>query len=167
MSGLRRGPPPRRRENPAAAILGPLQDHRSGSDDGAQYRLQIFLTRASCGRAVPTPPNTPECRSNNQRNDDVFMRHGLRKGRVKRQHCRPRLDFGRVNRAALAVLPELVALNPTRYDRHLGSFQINLRTEQWSDFATGDKDGDPVSLAQREAAEKLPGMLGIEVRYGR
>ena len=134
-------------------------------------------------------PKTRECRSNNQADDDVFMGHGLLKGRVRRPHCRPRLDFGRVNRAALAALPELlarwlprgrrerleyVALNPTRYDRHLGSFRINLRTGQWSDFATGDKGGDPVSLAaylsrltQREAAEKLAGMLGIEVRYGR
>src|SRR5437868_5179335 len=106
-----------------------------------------------------------------------------------RRHCRPRLDFDRVNRAALAVLPtllsrwlpggrregqEFVALNPTRHDRHRGSFRINLRTGRWSDFATGDKGGDPVSLAaylahltQMEAAEKLAGMLGIEVRHGR
>jgi len=134
-------------------------------------------------------PKTRECRSNNQADDDVFIERGLFEGRVRRSHCRPRLDFGRVNRAALAVFPELlaqwlprgrregleyVALNPTRYDRHLGSFRINLRTGQWSDFATGDKGGDPVSLAaylsrltQREAAEKLAGMLGIEVRYGR
>ena len=89
---------------------------------------------------------------------------------------------------ALAVLPSLlarwlprgrtegleyVALNPTRPDRHLGSFRINLRTGRWSDFATGDKGGDPVSLAaylsrlsQRKAAEKLAGMLGIEVCDG-
>jgi hypothetical protein len=53
------------------------------------------------------------------------------------------IDFEAVNRAALAYLPavlarlvpggkrvggEYVALNPTRADRHLGSFKINLHT---------------------------------------
>lgn len=41
---------------------------------------------------------------------------------------------------------EWVALNPTRSDRHAGSFKINMITGQWADFATGDKGGDPVSL---------------------
>jgi hypothetical protein len=93
-----------------------------------------------------------------------------------------RLDFAAVNRAALAVLPalvarwapggtvhgsEYVALNPTRRDRRPGSFSINLRTGRWSDFATGDRGGDPVSLAayiagigQVEAARALAHMLG-------
>jgi hypothetical protein len=62
---------------------------------------------------------------------------------------------------------EYVALNPRRPDTHLGSF--NLRTGRWADFATGDRGGDPISLAaylsnleQCEAAEKLAGMLGVE-----
>ena len=42
---------------------------------------------------------------------------------------------------------EYVARNPTRADRRPGSFKINLRTGRWADFATGDKGGDPVSLA--------------------
>ena len=41
---------------------------------------------------------------------------------------------------------EWVALNPTRADRHKGSFRINLGTGLWSDFATGDRGGDPISL---------------------
>jgi len=132
-----------------------------------------------------TPPSTREGRSSNQADDDVFMGHGLLKG-IRRQHCRPRLDYGRVNHTALAVLPELlarwlpsghregleyVALNPTRRDRHLGSFRINLRTGRWADFATGDRGGDPISLAaylanlkQCEAAEKLAGMLDVQAR---
>ena len=41
---------------------------------------------------------------------------------------------------------EYVALNPTRLDRHLGSFCINTRTGKWKDFATDDKGGDIISL---------------------
>jgi hypothetical protein len=93
------------------------------------------------------------------------------------------IRFAAVNAVALPALPallerwlpggrkeghEYVALNPTRADRHLGSFRVNLRTGRWADFATGDKGGDPVSLAaylfrlrQAEAAERLAGMLGV------
>jgi hypothetical protein len=93
------------------------------------------------------------------------------------------IDFASIAAAALAVLPailqrwlpdarqegqEWVALNPTRSDRHLGSFRVNLRTGRWADFATGDKGGDVVSLAaylfdvsQGEAARRIAGMLSI------
>ena len=93
------------------------------------------------------------------------------------------VDFGRVNAAALAALPALldrwlpdgrkqggewVARNPKRSDRRAGSFSVNLRTGRWADFATGDKGGDPVSLAaylhvltQAEAARRLADMLGV------
>jgi hypothetical protein len=63
---------------------------------------------------------------------------------------------------------EYVARNPLRNDRNLGSFKINLRTGRWSDFATGDKGGDPVGLAaflfnlsQTDAARRLAEMLGV------
>lgn len=94
-----------------------------------------------------------------------------------------RIDFDAINRAALATLPgilarwlpdgrrlghEYQARNPTRADRSAGSFSVNLRTGRWADFATGDKGGDPVSLAaylhhipQAEAARRLAAMLGI------
>jgi hypothetical protein len=94
------------------------------------------------------------------------------------------VDFERVNRAALAVLPALlarwlpdgqkiasewVARNPRRADRHLGSFKVNVRTGRWADFATGVKGGDVISLAaylaglgQVEAARELARALGIE-----
>ena len=93
------------------------------------------------------------------------------------------VDFSRVNAAALAALPALldrwlpdgrkqggewVARNPKRSDRRAGSFSVNLRTGRWADFATGDRGGDPVSLAaylhdlrQAEAARRLAEMLGI------
>ncbi len=93
------------------------------------------------------------------------------------------INFAAINRAALAVLPSLlirwapggitrgseyVARNPTRADRRPGSFQVNVRTGRWADFATGDKGGDVVSLAaylagtgQAEAARNLAGMLGL------
>ena len=93
------------------------------------------------------------------------------------------INFGAVNAAATSALPSLlqrwlpdgrqqgvewVAKNPTRHDRHSGSFKINLRTGRWADFATGDKGGDVVSLAaylsgcgQVEAARQLADMLGV------
>jgi len=92
------------------------------------------------------------------------------------------LLFRRANAAALPVLAKLlarwlpdgvrrgdewVARNPKRTDRRPGSFSINLRTGAWADFATGDRGGDPVSLAaylfdlrQAEAARKITHMLG-------
>jgi hypothetical protein len=94
------------------------------------------------------------------------------------------LDFEAINQAALAAFPavlnrllprgktvgrELVALNPRRADRNIGSFKVNRFNGKWCDFATGDKGGDPVSLvayladvSQGEAARLLAQMLGIE-----
>ena len=94
------------------------------------------------------------------------------------------IDFATINAAALAAFPavlarilpggkrvgsELVALNPRRADRNLGSFKVNRYNGKWADFATGDKGGDPVSLvayvadvSQVEAARLLARMLGLE-----
>ena len=94
-----------------------------------------------------------------------------------------RLDFAAINAAALRDLPVLLVRwlpdgrvngreyefrNPRRADRHPGSFRVNLRTGRWSDFATGDRGGDPVSLAaflfnlsQADAARRLVDMLGV------
>lgn len=96
---------------------------------------------------------------------------------------RRRLDFAAVNAVALRELPILLsrwlpdgrangreyeARNPRRGDRHPGSFRVNLRTGRWSDFATGDRGGDPVSLAaflfnlsQIDAGRHLADMLGV------
>jgi len=94
-----------------------------------------------------------------------------------------RIDFAAVNAAALRALPHLlarwapdghqrgrewVARNPTRPDAHPGSFSVNMRNGRWADFATGNRGGDPVSLAaylhglsQIEAARRLAAMLGL------
>ena len=111
----------------------------------------------------------------------------VRARKLKEAHCTPGpIDFAEVNRAALAAFPavlarilpdgkrvgaELVALNPRRGDRHLGSFKINRYNGRWADFATGDKGGDPISLvaylanvSQVEAARLLARMLGLEGR---
>lgn len=63
---------------------------------------------------------------------------------------------------------EFVALNPTRVDRHRGSFRINLTTGRWADFATGDRGGDVVgfyayihSMPQIVAARALARDLGV------
>jgi hypothetical protein len=106
-----------------------------------------------------------------------------------RLHHHGRINFEGINRSALAELPSLlkrwlpsgrikgreyIALNPKRADRRPGSFSINLCSGRWSDFATGDNGGDPISLAaylgdlgQVEAARRLAPMLGIEARHGR
>lgn len=69
--------------------------------------------------------------------------------------------FRRVNDAAGPALAHLVqrllpqgrrmgrywvALNPTRHDRNLGSFKVDLETGQWADYATDDRGGDVISL---------------------
>jgi hypothetical protein len=94
-----------------------------------------------------------------------------------------RIDFARVNRAALARLDDIlhrwlpggrvegneyVVLNPRWPDRRIGSFKINLKTGKWADWSSGDKGGDPVSLAaflydlgQAEAARRLADMLRV------
>ena len=94
-----------------------------------------------------------------------------------------RIDFKRVATDALPLLPaiarrwlpqgcrsgsEWIARNPTRADRRVGSFKINLRTGKWADFATGERGGDVISLAaylfglsQVAAARKVADMLGI------
>jgi hypothetical protein len=97
-----------------------------------------------------------------------------------------KVDFEAINAAAIQSLPfllarwlpggkrigkEYVALNPTRNDRHAGSFKVVIvgnRAGLWADFATGDSGGDPISLAaylfcmrQGEAARKLAEMLGV------
>jgi hypothetical protein len=53
----------------------------------------------------------------------------------------------------ISLLPEgkiegnsYVALNPTRTDKNLGSFRLDLSTAKWIDFANGDKGKDIVSL---------------------
>jgi hypothetical protein len=99
---------------------------------------------------------------------------------------RDQIDFAAIAVAALPHLPlilqrwlpdgrrdgsEWVARNPTRSDRNLGSFKVNLRTGRWADFATGDGGGDLISLAahlhglsQVEAANKVATMLNLPVR---
>ena len=94
-----------------------------------------------------------------------------------------RVDFAAVNRAALARFPDLlarwlpegkrrgaewVARNPLRADHRPGSFSVNMHTGMWADFATGDRGGDPISLAaylsgssQLEAALNLAECLGV------
>jgi hypothetical protein len=83
----------------------------------------------------------------------------------KRRHSfdpRRRIAFRRIAGAALERAPlivlrwlpagrrngvEWVSRNPTRDDRHSGSFKVNVRTGKWGDFATGDRGADLISLA--------------------
>lgn len=96
---------------------------------------------------------------------------------------REKVDFRAVADAALnasgrllsAWLPdghqragEWVAANPTRNDKQAGSFSINVNSGAWSDFATGDKGGDLISLyaylnncQPLDAARALHELLGV------
>lgn len=65
---------------------------------------------------------------------------------------------------------EWVALNPTRADKTAGSFSVNLASGKWSDFASGDRGGDLVSLvaylegvSQPEAAKIITDFLNLQV----
>jgi len=153
-------------------------EHRAG---GVAEGLPSANLRGGCPRRC----EIAGCQSSPSTGAPFAGRESLRKNY---RENRRRIDFERINSAALAVLPallarwlpngrkegsEYVALNPTRHDCHLGSFRINLCTGRWADFATGDGGGDPVSLAaylsylgQIEAAEKLAGMLGVEMSDG-
>ncbi len=94
------------------------------------------------------------------------------------------LDFAAINAAALSHLETLCArwlrggrrIGPEWRCGSLGgeaggSLGVRLRGARagaWQDFATGDKGGDPISLAaaifritQTEAARRLAAMLGI------
>ncbi|RVT97973.1 hypothetical protein EOD42_07500 [Rhodovarius crocodyli] len=96
-----------------------------------------------------------------------------------------RPNFSLINRAAVARLPDVLARLlpggcPIGNEWHVGSLRgdtgdslrVRLRGERagaWCDFATGDKGGDPISLAaavagisQDEAARRLARMLGME-----
>ena len=153
-------------------------------------------------QSTPCPDDTANGQSAQTCGDPARLRlcttrsqHGVRlKANAvnKLQRTRhDRLDFAAVNAAALPALSallgrwlpggrvegrEYVARNPRRADRHLGSFKVNLRTGQWADFATGDRGGDPVSLAaylfglsQIEAGRRLADALGLsckETRHG-
>lgn len=61
-----------------------------------------------------------------------------------------------------------IARNPTRHDRHVGSFCVTLGNGRWCDYATGEGGGDLISLfayihhtSQTEAAQELASQLGI------
>ncbi|MEZ5763926.1 MAG: hypothetical protein R3D69_06440 [Xanthobacteraceae bacterium] len=65
---------------------------------------------------------------------------------------------------------EWIVVNPTRGDARPGSFKVNLTTGRWSDFATGDRGGDLISLAayvfkigQVDAAQRVAAMLSVDV----
>ena len=83
--------------------------------------------------------------------------------------ARPRAALAPQRPATRQRIPRL---NPNRADRRPGSFSINVRTGRWCDFATGDRGGDPVSLAaylfnlsQVDAARRLAGMLGLPENF--
>jgi hypothetical protein len=73
---------------------------------------------------------------------------------------------------------EYIVRNPRWHDRTPGSFKINLKTGEWSDFATDDAGGDLVQLraflngnlgqsgAQIAAAREIAGLLGMECSLG-
>jgi hypothetical protein len=104
-------------------------------------------------------------------------------------HRHDRVDFAAINRAAIMRLPDVLSrLLPggraIGAEWHAGSLRgeagdslrVRLRGDRagrWADFATGDKGGDPISLAaavagirQVEAARRLAQMLGVSGTTG-
>ena len=95
-----------------------------------------------------------------------------------------RINFDKINRAALPQLPDILsrwlpdgerrgkewcALNPTRPDRRRGSFNVNMETGKWGDFATGNHGRDVISLSaylfktsQGQAAHDVARMLAVD-----
>lgn len=95
------------------------------------------------------------------------------------------IDFDGINAVALRSAPQLlqellpggkfqkdeyVVRNPLRNDQHPGSFKINRKTGEWSDFAIGKSGGDLISLvaylrgiSQVDAARELAAEVGIPV----
>lgn len=93
-----------------------------------------------------------------------------------------KIDFAELNQRAVRALPailtrflpgglvrgqEYITRNPTRADRRLGSFKVNMHTGRWADFATGDTGGDIISLiayvqriGQVDAARLVQEMAG-------
>jgi len=126
--------------------------------------------------------------------DEIDKAQALDAARAKiRQHAQRMpsrsfscIDFAGLNKAAaphvLAICERLlpggevrgnryVALNPTREDRHLGSFQIEIAGEKpgrWADWALTDARGDIIDLiaylgdeTKSQAAHHLRCLLGI------
>jgi len=86
-----------------------------------------------------------------------------------RQHARgyEEILLRRILPHAVKQGSEYVSINPTRYDRNLGSFRVNAHTFKWADFATGDAGGDIISLwayvrqiSQLKAAQEIMTILG-------
>jgi hypothetical protein len=126
-----------------------------------------------------------------KRPDRGHTRCGARGAASKTRKPRPfnntsKINFEAINEAAVQSLPHLlarwlpggkrigkeyIALNPTRADQKPGSFKVVMvghRAGVWADFATGDRGGDPISLAaylfdlrQGDAARRLAEMLGV------
>lgn len=91
-----------------------------------------------------------------------------------------RIDFNRINAAALSSLPSLLARwlpdgkplgreymakNPRRANRHLGSFRVNLVTGKWADFAIGAKGGerDHVAASGADSLQHSLPSEGVQV----
>jgi hypothetical protein len=112
----------------------------------------------------------------------VMKAAGYEKRRDAANAGKHRLDFSKVNTAAVSVLPALVSRwlpNGRREGTEwcVGSLQgeagrslkINLRTGVWRDFAEGIGGHDPVALAaalfhmkQGDACRELAKMLGVD-----
>ncbi len=158
----------------------------AGADRGRGVSLASDALDHTTGRYFAPPPAKSEVTGVTRvtgLKTKAKSGHPNPKKRGGRGDQRARLDFDEINRAALSALPallarwapgghyrgaEYIARNPRRDDRRPGSFSVNTRTGRWSDFATGDKGGDAISLAaylsgtgQAEAARSLADMLGV------
>jgi hypothetical protein len=165
-----------------------------GQFDTAYFAANQSIGCYSCGihPVILESSASPESWSAATPDGDISPATPVRPVTASR-HSRPRLapsrphrvDFAAINRAALTRWPEVVArLLPAGrafgHEWYVGSLRgepgrslkIRLcgdRAGAWCDFATGEKGGDPISLAAAvaglsrvEAAQRLSRMLGLE-----
>lgn len=125
--------------------------------------MQPLTPRASgAPTARPLTRYVPKPRYPQPRTNIFAAVNAAAKGQIE-SLCRGWL--GRCERSG----DNLMALNPTRADKSIGSFGINVKTGVWADFATGDRGGDIISfcayihgMSQIEAARALAKTLGVE-----
>jgi hypothetical protein len=120
----------------------------------------------------PTPPEP----------DDYYAEYGAD------AKANGRIDFASVKAATLRSLDMIIPMllpggkrqgdewsvrNPTRNDAKVGSFNVNMKTGVWGDFATGDMGGDMIDLVMYlrggsnvQAMKELADLLNVQPRSG-
>src|SRR5690606_8724294 len=122
------------------------RQHSWGSEARERYRGQAMSKQ----HERPRHPSFAEVKTASLRSIHAVLAHWLPGGKT--------VDNGH----------EYTAPNPTRADKSVGSFKVNLSKGAWADFATGDSGGDLIDLvsyvdgcSEVEARNALADFLNI------